>query len=188
VVVVVVLLLALVYGMGALGAHSSGESSTTTSSTSYDAKALSIIASAGNLAPSGYVEGSPKPLTPSEPGLSSAAYSLYSGKGGALVNMTVIVFNSTEGAQRYGSSVIANAKSVAGYSDVSSALSAFERYGECYGYAEADPEGGEYVANGVCLDGNVYISVHLAATSSLVSAESDMSAFVGAAYGSIRTG
>ncbi len=39
-----------------------------------------------------------------------------------------------------------------------------------------------YVANGVCTKGNVYIQVHLAATSSLQSAEGDMAGFVGAAY------
>jgi len=184
-VVAVILVLALAYGLGAFGTSSPTQSSTATTSTSYDTQALSLISSALPQIPSGYIAGSAKQLTPSEPGLASAGYSLFSNPGGALANMTVIVFNSTQEAQRYGTSVTDNAKSLGGYSDATSVLTAFERYGACYGYAESDPEGGEYVANGVCTDGNVYIFVHLAATSSLASAESDMSAFMGAAYGAL---
>lgn len=180
-VVALILLLLLVYGLGGLNSTGSTETASTTS-TSYGAAALSILASTARDAPAGYFQGSTKQLTPSEAGLTSAAYELYSNQGGALANVTVITFNSTGSAQRYGDSVINNAKGLGGYSDTTSTIAGYDRYGPCYGYAEADPEGGEYVANGVCVDGNVYIFVHLASTSSLASAESDAAGFVGAAY------
>lgn len=179
--VAVILLLILFYGLGGLNTSSSG-TVTTTTSTSYGVTAASLLSSVASDAPPGYLQGSTKQLTPDEAGLVSAGYQLYSNQGGALANMTVIVFNSTTSAQRYGDSVINNAKALGGYSDVTSILGGYERYGSCYGYAEADPEGGEYVANGVCVDGNVYVFVHLASTSSLASAESDMAAFMGAVY------
>jgi hypothetical protein len=177
----VVFLALLLYGLGTFNAPPAS-TTTETASTSYDTLAASVISSASNHAPAGYLQGSSKQLNANESGLVSEGYALYSNQGGALANMTILVFSSPASAQAYITSVISNAKGLSGYSDATSTLTGYQHYGVCYGYAESDPEGGEYVANGVCTKGNVYIQVHLAATSSLPSAESDMAGFVGAAY------
>jgi hypothetical protein len=180
-----VLLALLLYGLGTFNAPPASSTAQTSATTSYDTLASSVIASAANYTPAGYVQGSSKQLSANESGLVSSGDALFSNQGGALVNMTILVFSSPASAQTYITSVISNAKGLSGYSDATSALKGYQQYGVCYGYAQSDPEGGEYVANGVCTKGNVYIQVHLAASSSLPSAEGDMAGFVGAAYQSL---
>lgn len=175
----IVLLALLLYG---LGTFNSPPSSSIIETTSYSTLASSVISLAANHLPSGYSQGSSKLLSANEPGLVSSESALYSNQEGALANMTILVFSSPASAETYIASVISNAKGLSGYSDATSTLTGYQHYGVCYGYAESDPEGGQYVANGVCTKGNVYIQVHLAATSSLPSAEGDMAGFVGAAY------
>jgi hypothetical protein len=178
-VVFIVLVALLVYGLGTFGSPSTTTPTQTT--TSYDVLASSVVSSAASNIPSGYLQGSSKELDANESGLVSGGYALYSNQGGALVNMTILVFGSPSTAQRYIDSVISNA-AASGFTNATSTLTGYEHYGTCYGYAQADPAGGEYVANGVCTKGNVYIQVHVASTSSLPSAEGDMAGFVGAAY------
>ena len=178
----IIFLALLLYGLGTFNAPPASSTVETTATTSYDTLASSVISSAANYAPAGYLQGSSRQLNANESGLVSGGYALYSNQGGALANMTILVFSSPASAQRYITSVISNAKDLSGYSDATSTLTGYQHYGVCYGYAESDPEGGLYVANGVCTKGNVYIQVHLAASSSLPSAEGDMSGFVGAAY------
>jgi hypothetical protein len=181
-VVCIAFLALLLYGLGTFNAPPASSTVQTATTTSYDALASSVIASAANYAPAGYLQGSSKQLSANESGLVSSGYALFTNQGGALVNMTILVFSSPAAAQTYITSVISNAKDLGGYSDVTSTLTGYQHYGVCYGYAESDPEGDLFVANGVCTKGNVYIQVHLAASSSLPSAESDMAGFVGAAY------
>jgi hypothetical protein len=178
-VVFIVLVALLIYGLGTFSSPAATTSTQTTAS--YDLLASSVISSAASNIPSGYQQGSSKPLNPNETGLESGGYALYSNQGGVLVNMTILVFGSPSTAQRYITSVISNA-AASGFTNATSTLAGYEHYGTCYGYAQADPAGGEYVANGVCTKGNVYIQVHVASTSSLPSAEGDMAGFVGAAY------
>jgi hypothetical protein len=177
-----VLLVLLLYAFGSFNAPPASSTTQTTEATSYNTLASSVISSAANYVPAGYLEGSSRPLNAKESGLVSGGYALYSSQGGALTNMTILVFSSPTSAQTYITSVISNAKDLSGYSDATSTLAGYQHYGVCYGYAESDPEGGEYVANGVCTKGNVYIQVHLAASSSLPATEDDMAGFVGAAY------
>ena len=178
----IVLLALFIYGFGAFNSPPASSTAETAAATSYDTLASSVISSAANYLPAGYAQGSSRPLNANESGLVSAGYAVYSNQGGALANMTILVFSSTASAETYITSVISNAKALSGYSDATSTLTGYQHYGVCYGYAESDPEGGLYVANGVCTKGNVYIQVHLAASSSLASAEGDMAGFVGAAY------
>lgn len=186
----VLLILALVgvlYGLGVFsGSSISGaaqtSTSSTTSSSSYNLLANSVFTSAAGYIPGGYVLNSQKQFTYDEPGLLTAEYTTYTNQAGSFANMTVIVFSSSQSAQTYGTSVIDNAKALSGYTDVTSSLAPYQQYGVCYGYAEADPEGLEYVANGVCTKDNVYIFVHIASNISLPIAEGDMTGFVGAAY------
>jgi len=180
-VVFIVLVALLIYGLGTFSSPSTATTTPTQTTTSYEVLASSVISSAASNIPSGYLQGSSKQLNANESGLVSGGYALYSNQGGALVNMTILVFGSPSTAQRYINSVISNA-AASGFTNATSTLTGYEHYGTCYGYAQADPAGGEYVANGVCTKGNVYIQVHVASTSSLPSAEGDMAGFVGAAY------
>jgi hypothetical protein len=141
-----------------------------------------VISSAGSYLPAGYSQGSLKQLFANETGLLSSSAALYSNPSGAFANMTVLVFGSQASALAYIHSVISNARALSGYSNTNSTLTGYQTYGTCFGYAQSDPEGQGSVANGVCTKGNVYIQVHLASTSSLTSAEDDLSSFVGAAY------
>jgi hypothetical protein len=177
-----ILLILLLYAFGSFNAPPASSTTQTTEATSYNTLASSVISSAANYVPAGYLEGSSRQLNANESGLVSGGYALYSNQGGALTNMTILVFSSPASAQTYITSVISNDKDLSGYSDATSALAGYQHYGVCYGYAESDPEGSLYVANGVCTKGNVYIQVHLAASSSLPSTEDDMAGFVGAAY------
>jgi hypothetical protein len=178
----VVFLALLLYGLGTFNAPPASSTVETTASTSYDTLASSVIASAATYLPAGYVQGASRELSANESGLVSAGYVVYTNQGGALANMTILVFSSPASADTYVASVISNAKALSGYTDATSTLTGYQHFGVCYGYAESDPEGGLYVANGVCTKGNVYIQVHVAASSSLSSAEGDMAGFVGAAY------
>lgn len=184
-VALLIVLLVFLYALGTGGQQSSSPSSSTIETTSYDVGATSVISAAAAHAPSGYSPGPSKQLNPDESGLVSGGYSLFSTQSGALANMTVLVFSSQASAERYIDSVISNAESLSGYSNATATLAPYQHYGVCYGYAEADPEGGGSVANGVCTKGNVYIQIFLASGGSLTSAESDMSAFVGSAYGGV---
>ncbi len=173
----------LLTGLGVFNQTAAPGTSTTTTTTSYNVIASSVIASAANYAPAaGYTQGTSRQLNPSESGLESAGYALFTNSGGASANMTILVFNSTASAQRYIDSVIRNAEELSGYTNANSTLSSYQHYGTCYGYAESDPDGSGSVATGVCTNGNVYVQVHLATTSSLPSAEGDVSTLVGAAY------
>jgi hypothetical protein len=179
----IVALALLLTGLGVFNQSTGTGTSTTTTSTTYNLIASSVLGSAAFYAPAaGYTQGSPKQLNPHESGLETAGYALFTNQGGAVANMTILVFNSTTSAQRYTDSVISNAKAVSGYTDVTSILTSYQQYGACYGYAQTDPEGAGAIATGVCAKGNIYIQVHLATTSSLPSAEGDMSSLVGAAY------
>ena len=185
----IILLALFLYGLGTFGPRTApGTSSSSPGAASYGVTASSALSSTASYAPSGYTQGSSRQLNANEPGLVSGGYSLFSNQGGALANVTILVFDTQASAQRYIESVISNAKSLSGYSDASSTLTAFRGYGVCYGYAEGDPGGGEYVANGVCTKGNVYIQVHLASVSSLSSAVGDLSGFVGAAFRGVGLG
>jgi len=50
---------------------------------------------------------------------------LYSNQGGALANMTILVFSSPASAKTYITSVISNAKDLSGYSDATSTLTGY---------------------------------------------------------------
>jgi hypothetical protein len=178
----IVVLGLLLFGLGVFNPPAASVTSSTITSTSYAVDASSVIASAGNHVPAGYVGGSPKPLNAKEPGLESAGYATFSNQGGSTANMTIFVFGNQSSALTYIDRVIANTQDLSGYSNLTFMLSGYQHYGTCYGYGETDPEGAIAVANGVCTKGNVYIQVHLATSSSLASAEDDMSSLVGAAY------
>ena len=178
----IALVLLLIYSLGSLSAPQATDSATTTTATSYAVAASSVLASAGAHAPDGYTQGPPHQLTPRESGLDSGGYAMFSTQGGATANMTILVFDSSQSAQTYIGSVIANAKGLSGYTDVTAVLSSFQRYGVCYGFGQVDPYGSGAVATGICTKGNVYIQVHGVSPSSLSSAKAEMSDLVGAAY------
>ena len=178
-----VVLLALLLEVGAFApAPGNVGNSSATTSTSFDLLASSVVADAATYAPAGYALGSSRQVSPSEQGLVSGAYGVFSAQGGDLANMTILVFNGTTSAQAYIESVVSNAMRLPGYTDATSALAGYSHYGLCYGFGETDPDGNGAVATGVCTKGNVYILVHVVSPLSLSSAEADLSGFVGAAY------
>jgi hypothetical protein len=184
----VILVVLLLFSLGAFNPSASTSSAPATSTTatitttSYSVTAPAVLASAAAHAPDGYVQGSSKQLNPSESGLVSAGYATFFTQGGSIANMTILVFDGPQSAQRYTDSVIANSKGLPGYTDMTTALSSYQHYGVCYGFGEADPDGNGAIATGVCAKGNVYIQVHDVSPSSTSSAEGDMSDLVGAAY------
>ncbi|MDA4116928.1 MAG: hypothetical protein OK455_01105 [Thaumarchaeota archaeon] len=182
-VAVIVVLATLVFGIEPLFAPSTtGDGTATTTSTAYDIAASSILASAVQRAPAGYAETTSKPLNITEPGFENGGDAVFATQEGTLANMTILVFGTPSSAQAYMSSVAANAKSLTGYSDISSVLASYQRYGACYGFGQDNPFGAGAVATGICTKGNVYIQVHLSAASTLSSVEGDVSSLVGAAY------
>jgi hypothetical protein len=181
------LLAFLLFSLGAFAPGAATSSAATTATmTSYGISASSVIASAAAQAPAGYSQASSKQLNPKESGLQSGGFALFSGQGGSLGNMTILVFDTPQSAQAYIDSVVSNAKELSGYHDFSSALANYQRYGLCYGFGETDPAGNGAVATGVCTKGNVYIQVHLVSPVSLSLAQEDVSALVGAAYQGIN--
>jgi hypothetical protein len=180
-----VILVLLLYSLGEFSPPAATSSSSTTTATSYAVDAASVISSAASRAPAGYAEGSSQQLSPREPGLESAGYAVLSSQAGSLANLTVLVFDGPDSAQTYGDSVVANAKGLVGYTEVTPVLSSYPHYGLCYGYGEDDPDGNGSVATGVCTRGNVYIQVHLVSHSPLATASREMAGLVGAAYGGV---
>lgn len=172
----------LLTGLSVFNQNASTLSFSTTTSTSFNIGALPVVAAVTNSPPSGYQAGTSKQLTPNETGILTAAYGTYFTQTGAIANMTILVFDGPFHAQAYGDSVINNEKGLTGYANLNGSLASYTGYGTCYGFGEADPEGNGAVATGQCIKGNVYIQVMVVSTSSLSSAEGDMSAFVGDAY------
>ena len=168
--------------MSTLGGSASSSTGSTTTSTSFNVAATSVVSAVTNNPPSGYQTGTARLLTPNETGILSAAYGTYFTEGGAIANMTILVFNGPQSAQTYGDSVINNEKGLTGYSNLNASLASYTGYGTCFGFGETDPEGNGAIATGECIKGNVYIQVMVVSTSSLSAAEGDMSAFVGEAY------
>jgi hypothetical protein len=179
---VAVLVALLLFALGTFNPPSSTSGIYSTTSASYAVDAFAVIASAAAHAPAGFTQGSSHQVNPNETGLHSGAYAVFSAQAGSVANMTIIVFDTPKSAQTYVMSVVSNAKGLSGYTDVSSSLASYQRYGICYGFGEADPYGNGAVATGVCTKGNVYIQVHVVSPSSLSSAEGEMSSLVGAAY------
>jgi hypothetical protein len=178
----VALMALLLYSLGTFNGPAATSSPTMTTSTSYSATALSVIASVAAGAPDGYAQGSSNQLAPSEPGLESGGFGTFFTQSGSVANATILVFDTPQSAQAYIDSVITNSKGLSGYADMTPALASYRQYGVCYGFGQADPDGNGAVATGVCNKGNVYIQVHVVSPYSVSSAEVEMSDLVGAAY------
>ena len=178
--VLVVALLA-VYAFGGLRPSSSSSFSQTTS-TAYSLDASSVITAAVQGYPAGYNATSAGLLSPSYPGVGSAAYALMS-QTQSSANLTVIVFDTDNASQSYFSLFQSNVKGLAGYTDITSVLAGYEQYGACYAYG--DDVDGIAVANGICTDGNVFLQVHLSSTESFSQAQSDLASLMGAMYQSV---
>ena len=176
----------LLFALGAFNPPPESTSTASSTSTSFAADASGVIASVASRAPSGYTQGSSRQLNPNETGLQTGAYSVFSTQAGSSANVTILVFDSPKSANTYISSVASNAKDLSGYSDITSSLANYQRYGLCYGFGETDPYGNGAVATGVCTKGNVYLQVHVVSPSSLSSAEADLSNLIGAAYQAVN--
>lgn len=149
---------------------------TTTGSISVSSGANTIVGSALRTNPAGFtLESSRQP-----PSVSSDWAVLQQKSDGSEANVTVIVFSSTNASQAYFSSFVAGVRGLPGYTDVTSGLASFQRYGGCYGYGE-DVDN-IAVINGICTKGNVLLQVHLVSSISFSSLESDLTSIMGALY------
>jgi len=161
-----------------------GPTYTQTTSTTYEVAASSVIQSATQQNPAGYVTTSTAALKAAYPGEQGAEDAILNGdQGQAAANMTVVVFDSANSSQSYYGVFTSNVKGLAGYTDVTSILASYEQYGSCYAYGE-DVDG-IAVANGVCTDGNVFLQAHLSSSESFAQLEDDLSSLMGSMYQSV---
>lgn len=178
VVVIIVLAGATVYGFVA----SSSPVTVSTTSTYYTIGPDVIVSGAVQQNPSGYsLESRGNPA--SNGGTRSGDWAVLGNADGSLANLTVIVFSSTNASQSYFSRVVAELKGLPGYTDITSALSAYQQYGRCYGYGE-DVDN-IAVINGVCTKGNVLLQVHLVSSKAFGDLEADLTSLMGTLYQSV---
>ena len=148
---------------------------TSQESTSISEGASSIIGSALQANPAGFVfQSSGRPVS------GSSGWATLQQPDGSEANVTVVVYPSTAASQRYFSRVVSGVKGLPGYADITSDLDSFQRYGQCYGYGE-DVDS-IAVVNGVCTKGNVYLQVHLVSAIPFTDLEGDLTSIMGALY------
>lgn len=178
-VLVAIVLLAVACG-GAAYALLSGQPSgaTTSTSTEFAIGANSVVSAVASQGTSGYSLESAKAN-----GSASADWAVLGSADGSVANLTALVFASSNDSQAYFARLVSSLEGLPGYTEVSSALSAYQQYGRCYGYGE-DVDG-IAVVNGVCTEGNVFLQVHLVSNKSFGDLEADMTSLMGALYGSV---
>ncbi|MGA2664607.1 MAG: hypothetical protein ABSF83_06670 [Nitrososphaerales archaeon] len=183
-VVLVALFAAYAYASSSASPPPPSTTVTRTTRTSYDVTASSIVLSAVQQDPAGYTEASSGPLAPTYPGELSAADAILETSGSAANgNVTVAVFATTNSSQSYFDEFASHVRGLAGFTDITSVIGAYEQYGGCYAYGE-DVDG-IGVANGICVDGNVFLQVHLSSSEQFSYLEDDLSSLMGAAYQSV---
>ena len=166
----------IIAGVVALVATSRPSATTTTTMSTYiSAGADSILASAVQTNPSGFVLVSSKPAASG-----SSDWASLQSADGSEANVTVLVYPSTNASRAYFDRFVTGVSGLTGYTDITSDLASFQQYGKCYGYGE-DVEG-IAVANGVCTKGNAFLQVHLVSSISFSALEGDLTSIMGALY------
>jgi len=153
-----------------------------TTSTAYEADASAVVADVVRQSPGGYVASSSAALKPSLQDSSSVAYVIL-GRTASTANVTVIVFERVVSAQGYFDRFRSSIQGLPGYTDISGTLTAYQKYGACYGYGE-DVDG-IGVAAAICTKGNVFLQVHLTSSNDFSSVEADLTTLMAAVYGSV---
>jgi hypothetical protein len=151
----------------------------TTISTYYDVGADSVLSSAIQQQPGGYLLQSSK-QSGNGGSTQFEDWAQLSDSSGSLANMTVTVFRSTNASQTYYRDFVAGQSELPGYHDVSSALVSFRQYGGCYAYGEAVDS--MAVINGICAKGNVVLTVHLVSGVDFSLLEVDLTSLMGSLY------
>jgi hypothetical protein len=173
-IVVAILIIAGVVWSLAASAPVAG-TATSAASTSISSGADTIIALAIRTSPAGFVPQSSK-----QPASSSSDWAILQRSDGSEANVTVMVYSSAGASQRYIDTFVSGVRGLPGYTDVTSDLASFQRYGTCYGYGE-DVDS-IAVINGVCTKGNVFLQVHLVSGVSFSDLEGDLTSVMGALY------
>jgi hypothetical protein len=150
-------------------------SGTTTTSTSISGGADTVVASAAQSNPAGFVLESSK-----QPSSRSSDWAILQQSDGSEANVTVIIYSSANASQAYFDRLVAGAKGLPGYTDVTSDLASFQHYGKCYGYGEDIDN--VAVINGVCTKGNAFLQVHLVSGIAFSDLEPDLTSIMGALY------
>ncbi len=102
---------------------------------------------------------------------------------GSAANLTVFAFSTSNASTAFYTSSVSAVRGLPGYSDVSSDLGSFQRYGSCYAYGE-DVDG-IAVVDGICAAGNLVLRVHLVSSVAFQQLESDMQSLMGSMYDSL---
>ncbi len=176
---VVLVLIAAVSVLEFLNAPSTSSPFTTTS---YSVTPAGVINSAVEANQAGYALESSKEGLMGE-GAQGAAWALLGNRDGSVANLTVFVFSTGNATLSYFSRLVASAKGLPGYTDVSSGLSLYQQYGRCYAYGE-DVDG-IAVVNGVCTKGNVFLQAHLVSSVTFQQLADDMKSLMGSLYSSV---
>ena len=148
---------------------------TTAESTSVSNGADAIVASAAQADPAGFTLETSK-----QPPSGSGDWALLQQADGSEANVTVKVYPSANASQAYFGRFVAGVRDLPGYTDFTSSLASFQRYGGCYAYGE-DVDG-IAVANGVCTKGNAFLQVHLVSSIAFSDLEGDLTSLMGALY------
>jgi len=183
-IVVAVLIIAVVVALAATSPPPETTPTTTETSTSISAGASSIIASAVQTNPAGFVLQSSKTAGPRS-NVTASDWAWIVDQDGSYANVTVIVFSSINASQTYFDRFVTGVIGLPGYTDITSNLASFQQYGRCYGYGEdiTSAAGSNIdVASGVCTKGNVFLEVQLGSTIQFSSLEGDLTGIMGALY------
>lgn len=173
--VVAVLVIASIVALVATKGSPAANTETSMASTVIYSSANAIVASAVQAGPAGFVNETSKPV-PS----ATSDWAVLQASDGSEANITAMVYPSANASQSYFDRVVTGVKGLPGYSDISSELTSFEKYGSCYGYGE-DVDG-IAVVNGICTKGNAFLQVHLVSNISFSDLEADLTSIMSALY------
>ena len=174
-IVVAVVLIAGIVALIATSGRPMGDTGTSMAITSISNPANAIVVSAVQTSPAGFVNETSKqsPSTTSD-------WAVLQAPDGSEANVTAVVYPSSSASQSYFEKLVAGAKGLPGYSNISSELTSFEQYGTCYGYGE-DVDG-IAVINGICTKGNAFLQIHLVSSISFSDLEADLTTIMNALY------
>jgi len=155
----------------------------TTINTYYNVGADNVVSGAVQQHPAGYVLQSSKKFGNRE-STQLEDWAELGDSSGSLANLTVTVFRSTNASQTFYQDLVTSVRELPGYQDVSSSMASYQQYGGCYAYGE-DVDS-IAVINGICLKGNVILTVHLVSGVDFTTLESDATSLMGSLYNATR--
>lgn len=177
-VVLLAVIVMVVFAFATYSVFAGPPSGASFTSTYYSTSADAVVLAAAQQSPAGYSLESRS--SPASGATQSGGWAVLGQADGSTANVTVIVFSSTNASQSYFSRTKASFDGLPGYTDVTSALSAYLQYGKCY--AVGEDVDGIAVINGFCTKGNVLLQVHLVSGKAFGDLETDLTTLMGSLY------